>query len=36
MRFLLERQYKDDLRGKQFGELTVIEPDNSQPRHSKH
>ena len=36
MKFLLERQYKDDLRGKQFGELTVIEPDNSQSRHSKH
>ena len=36
MKFLLERQYKDDLRGQQFGELTVIEPDNSQPRHSKH
>lgn len=36
MRFLLERQYKDDLRGKQFGELTVIEPDNSKPYHSKH
>lgn len=35
-RGLLERQYKDDLRGKQFGELTVIEPDNSQSSHSKH
>ena len=36
MKFLLERQYKDDLRGKRVGELTVIEPDNSKPNHSKH
>lgn len=36
MKFLVERQYKDDLYGKQVGELTVLGPDNSTPRHSKH
>lgn len=36
MRFLIERHYKDDLTGKQFGELTVLEPDNSKVWHSKH
>ena len=36
MSILKERHYKDDLTGKQFGELTVLEPDNSKVWHSKH
>ena len=32
---LIERKFKDDLYGKQFGELTVLEPDNSVSSHSK-
>lgn len=36
MNILNERHYKDDLTGKQFGELTVLEPDNSKVWHSKH
>ena len=36
MTLLNERHYKDDLTGKQFGELTVLEPDNSKVWHSKH
>jgi len=32
---LVERKFKDDLYGKQFGELTVLEPDDSSSSHSK-